>query len=1021
MRGALLRSYKDFLRYLLAPDGMALPRRNICSLFGSEKNYVDQLDRIEMFLRERQSQIGAGGKAIDLIIFFWGHGYFSSEGGFYLALRAYDPRRADRTGVPISQLAKVIRNEMGSARRYWLLDCCYADGALSAALGSEVTVGAATASHSDLARSILASELEEPLSGSTVLSAADRDNKAWVFRRDSRSLFTDLLMSALAAQDGGEGALSLQDVERRMQATLEERRRDKNRYPDYHDYIVPPRCTDPDRAQGQISQIPLFPPIAIPAMEARRRIGELLDLDPKALTFLLVEAEGKSSNFETEAYNGIVEREYDIEKAARGSETSLEGLPPFDAEAHVKTLSVKDAFGSWPHFLDCVKVLCRADVVVFDVTDFQPGTMLLLGIRSVAKRGVTVCSIDSPSLEAYRAPLPFCIQVLNVSSHSMSGPDRGQHPRELIAQKIIEGLSRKRANPYYLDLPSYDAVRRLGTTIEHYRPVPYDEQVLFLCPFSPEYVAHCWKGSIERFFKPRLIARHNRDFRQSRQQAIDPELRRLLDRGSPQIVSQSFYEAVRRTQMCIADWTNLRPNLFFELGVRLACNPLGAVHVIADGNVGRTAGGSFRHIGTEWGSWPVEKETAEEVVKFAQLRHVKLMRERFTPLPYRIGSASEAYDRMVARHLKSAASSETDGNRVYATIAKIMGTISEVDPEIGVEEELLQKAAMLGGTDDFYKFTSALHADANTLIGERANNAALERIMAAWLYIDARYPTKAIADDPELFLRYQTLYVAIAGRGRGQFQPELMARVESGYQDVVALEPAIADEPFGLFEKGVSNLLNISKLRKDERNYEGAIGELETAVRRLDRSSWHVKPTSREPTREQRAVARLLTDAHGMIGGHYRRLNQPESALANFDCGRQFEKNPRFEIESTYNTVNWLVTKIELEPESHKAISSEIHAATGLLDGHTKGRRNQDAWAWADLGTCQLLSLPTEKVDQALASFQKFAQLCDRDSLGSPVRVIEMLHASLSRAGLQQSANTQRAIDWFHALGAASS
>ena len=38
-----------------------------------------------------------------------------------------------------------------------------------------------------------------------------------------------------------------------------------------------------------------------------------------------------------------------------------------------------------------VEAICKADVAVFDTTDFkQPGLMLLLGVRSVARRGTTI-------------------------------------------------------------------------------------------------------------------------------------------------------------------------------------------------------------------------------------------------------------------------------------------------------------------------------------------------------------------------------------------------------------------------------------------------------------------------------------------------------------------------------------------------------------------------------------------------------------------------------------------------------
>lgn len=50
-----------------------------------------------------------------------------------------------------------------------------------------------------------------------------------------------------------------------------------------------------------------------------------------------------------------------------------------------------------------------------------------------------------------------------------------------------------------------------------------------------------------------------------------------LDSSSPQLVDQRLYAAIRRTDVCVADWTGWRPNVFFEIGVRLAVNEVDPV------------------------------------------------------------------------------------------------------------------------------------------------------------------------------------------------------------------------------------------------------------------------------------------------------------------------------------------------------------------------------------------------------------------------------------------------------------
>ena len=588
MREALSQSQKDFLAYLQSSEGFGIPKESVCDLFGSDLNFIEQHDKIGAFLEQQMVRLGTA-LPVDLIIFFWGHGYFVDK-QFHLALKHYKHGEERTTGFPIETLAAIIKRLAQNARRYWLLDCCYADGALSAALDASPRTQAQTTvaqSPIELTKEILGAELAQPTRGSTALTAADRDNKAWVFRKDTRSLFTDLLMGALAPRDGDESKhISFQQIEQRMQATLGERLRDRTKYPDYHDQIIMPRCTDSDRSRGVVSSLPLFPLYPSIGIDPRRRVEDLLNLGKDKLACLLIETEDKNSDFQFEASAALIEHQAELE-----IESSLE----FEPDEQVRVLGIEDAFRDWDKFLLTVKVLCRADVVVFDVTGFQPGTMLLLGIRSVVRRGVTVSTLDSPHVEAYRAELPYCLQLLNVCSNSLEGPDKDK-PRDVIATKVIEGLRQERSNPHYLDLPAYDAVRRFGAQTDKYRPIPYELQVLFLCPFSSEYIKACWDASINRVFKPRLIQRQLLRAKGTVKERIRPELRRLLDRSSPQIVSQSLYEAVRRTQMCVADWTNLRPNLFFELGVRLAANRNGAVHIVADGKL--KARGKFETVET---------------------------------------------------------------------------------------------------------------------------------------------------------------------------------------------------------------------------------------------------------------------------------------------------------------------------------------------------------------------------------------------------------------------------------------
>jgi hypothetical protein len=57
---------------------------------------------------------------------------------------------------------------------------------------------------------------------------------------------------------------------------------------------------------------------------------------------------------------------------------------------------------------------------------------------------------------------------------------------------------------------------------------------------------------------------------------------RMRDIDSPRLVGQALYEQIRWTKLCVIDWTHWRPNVFFELGVRLACSRLEPVSLLED-------------------------------------------------------------------------------------------------------------------------------------------------------------------------------------------------------------------------------------------------------------------------------------------------------------------------------------------------------------------------------------------------------------------------------------------------------
>ena len=208
-------------------------------------------------------------------------------------------------------------------------------------------------------------------------------------------------------------------------------------------------------------------------------------------------------------------------------------------------LDVNDALASPEAWQSSVAALAKADYVVADVSGYQPGVMLLLGARSVLRRGVTV-SVKAGESGIDQTELPFNVRETRVLSYASSSFYDDLH------NAMVEGITSMRQDPNYLDLPAYHAVR---TPRSELATGDNQNSLLFLCPFAADYSA---------FFRrlQAVVRGHTGNLIPTR----------MLDLRSPRLVGQALYEQIRWSRRCIVDLSRWRANVFFELGVRLACS-----------------------------------------------------------------------------------------------------------------------------------------------------------------------------------------------------------------------------------------------------------------------------------------------------------------------------------------------------------------------------------------------------------------------------------------------------------------
>lgn len=599
---AFRASAQGFKSYALDSRGLALPDTNILDLFDSELSHVEIDRAIAKLLDAHQT-------AKDLIVYYCGHGDFLEGKEYFLAIRDTRSDNPYFTSYPIKSLAGTLKEHARYLSRYLVLDSCFSAAAFDAFMSvapSQVVLQQAREEFEPA---------DTPEIGTALLCAASRRDAALAPRDSSHTMFTWALLEVLRGAGSVHETLSLAQVHDRVWPLMQRR---------FRASAVRPELHNPNQQGGVVGNRPIFPtlnsataeaPEAAEGEDLRDAIRQGLESrseDSIQCVVVMSEQHEDTAAFPLREHVRRAFEHYDSEirtsfgryrRVYRGAANSAEEFKPESFRVTLLVLKVQDAFESEDALRRAVEAMCRADIAIFDITGEEPGVMMLLGVRSVARRGVTISSLGGEHFMGAELNLPFNIQMLNVVFHSAKQQE-GRDPLHLIGSKIHTGFDELAALPFYLDLPAYDSVRRLGRDPASYRPLRFNEQVLVLCPFNGDYTKRNWATYLTKELPSRLKAEATKFFPEQTS-AAPPRLVRLLDLDTPRLVSQTLFESIRRTEMCIVDWTQLRANVMFELGVRLAVNPLGAVHIIEQ--VAPTDGAC---------------------------RHAKRMIELFDPIPY---------------------------------------------------------------------------------------------------------------------------------------------------------------------------------------------------------------------------------------------------------------------------------------------------------------------------------------------------------------------------------------------------
>ena len=612
------------------------------------------------------------------------------------------------------------------------------------------------------------------------------------------------------------------------------------------------------------------------------------------------------------------------------------------------------------NLLDAVRALCHARVVIFDATDFEPAIMLLAGIRAVVRRGVTILSIGGNYTIGGQLDIPFNVADANVVAHSTEQDNvSGKDSITLLEERLRVGLQEIQS-PYYLDLPVYDALRRLPP--DRRGIIASVEGVLVLCSFAEDYLKDVWEQRLKRRLQSEL-----RQMRLDKDKQPELGVARSLEIGSARLVSQALFETIRRAQSCVADLTHWPSNVLFELGVRLA------------------ASGEHTEclIQSEW-------ESAITKDKPSWLSQCQALVTLLVPTDHRY-SATARWNEEEHPFAKVYGPAFVKGTGILAgSVHAAVESALDVSTEPAarpVYQELLDSAELFSRTSG--------NAGRSKPVGLYPGHAALpameeeaefERLLAAWYYVTHRYGIDGRPSTTEV--DHAKAWIAQSLSQRHSLRLSKLPDIERSAITHVARKAAVeAPQPSTLDEIRSVKLWAIAM-----RN----LREFDVAMKLLDDASV-VLERMRQDRRIVPALAAEirgeLADTFGIKGGVCRRQDKLHDAYEEYKKGEAIEK---IDQQTTYNLSNLIALGVSHERISplEEEMQQRIKAAIDQLERNTGGARTDEWWAWSDLGQLYLLA---GNLDLAAAAYDR-ARKTGRtaEEYTRHVEMLNQLHAVTS-------------------------
>ena len=618
------------------------------------------------------------------------------------------------------------------------------------------------------------------------------------------------------------------------------------------------------------------------------------------------------------------------------------------------TFPVTDTLAS-PAALDkAARALAEADLVVFDVTGFEPGIMLLIGIRAACSRAVTICSHGAGWNEGQPLEVPFNLQDLNIGSHTPAAAMAGDDPViDRLVHRIEVAFHQLARQPRYLDLPAYDALRELGSDYEASSQIPLRERVLVLCSYARDMFRN-WEA-IQSKVKKALWER----------ELPSRRIERIIDYGSPQLIWQSLYEQIRRTTACVVDWSDYSASVFLELGVRLAVSEWGAVHVV---DVSFLPGGG----------------------KAPPLEQIGQMARLFSPIVYDIENGGDALEQAAEQLLDRKPDETAPFNRVHRALLPVLAQVQEAHPSLA--DTLRRRADALHHPQQGRDAAPQILFHGSRAIKQDSERAACELRVAAWLYLEHRLGREELERDAATRELQRSLGIAAAAALFDLGDPrsiDLARHILKTMPDVLDGAGKL-DQARACRKKGDA-LRSANHEEEARAAYREGTEVLSGALQAL--GPFEAKLETMEPPLEGvlAEVLHDLVEIYGAMGGLRQRQDQVAEGFLSYARGAALEE--RFELPSTYNRLNAVKCALLSGRQTLSATEPRLRALATLIEKQMQdsSATSDSGWAWADLGDCLAL------LDDREGARRAYAMFISRAESKSPQRTLEVLQTIASK------------------------